>query len=119
MRAGWGIPVNREQANNLVASSAEAMRLATGPMQLIVPPGARAAKPSAGNGLYLTAQQAGVPIVLAFVDYGRKVGAWGRCLSPLATWSWTWPPSRLSTPHSRQEPDTVSRCEPVLYKNRL
>ena len=33
-----GIPVNREQANNLVASSAEAMRLATGPMQLIVPP---------------------------------------------------------------------------------
>ena len=49
-----GIPVNREQANNLVASSAEAMRLATGPMQLIVPPRARAAKPSAGKRAFIS-----------------------------------------------------------------
>ena len=38
MRWLGGIPVNRSQANNLVASSAQAMRDAQGPMQLIVPP---------------------------------------------------------------------------------
>ena len=73
------------------------------------------AKPSAGNGLYFTAQQAGVPIVLAFVDYGRKVGAWGRCLSPLATWSWTWPPSSFHAPFG-QEPDTVSSVSRFYIK---
>ncbi|MDP2093656.1 MAG: 1-acyl-sn-glycerol-3-phosphate acyltransferase, partial [Hydrogenophaga sp.] len=33
-----GIPVNREQSNNLGAASADAIRAADGPVQLIVPP---------------------------------------------------------------------------------
>ena len=120
MRWLGGIPVNREQANNLVASSAEAMRLATGPMQLIVPPeGTRGKTKRWKTGFYFIAQQAGVPIVLAFVDYGRKVGGWGRCLSPLATWSWTWPPSRLFTPPFRARTRHSSRCESVWHQNRL
>ena len=83
MRWLGGIPVNRSQANNLVASSAQAMRAASGPMQLIVPPeGTRGKTRHWKTGFYFIAQEAGVPIVLAFVDYGRKVGGLGPVFEP-------------------------------------
>lgn len=83
MRWLGGIPVNRSQAGNLVALSAAAMRAATGPMQLIVPPeGTRGRTRHWKTGFYFIAQQAGVPIVLAFVDYGRKVGGLGPVFVP-------------------------------------
>lgn len=81
MRWLGGIPVNREQSNNLVASSAQAMRDAQGPMQLIVPPRHVHKRASTWKtGFYFIAQQACVPIVLAFADYGRKVGGAGACV---------------------------------------
>lgn len=83
MRWLGGIPVNREQSSNLVASSAQAMRAAKGPMQLIVPPeGTRGKTRHWKTGFYYIAQEAGVPIVLAFVDYGRKVGGLGPVFEP-------------------------------------
>ena len=83
MRWLGGIPVNREQSSNLVASSAQAMRAAKGPMQLIVPPeGTRGKTRHWKTGFYFIAQEAGVPIVLAFVDYGRKVGGLGPGFEP-------------------------------------
>ena len=83
MRWLGGIPVNREQSGNLVATSAQAMREADGPMQLIVPPeGTRGKTRHWKTGFYFIAQQAGVPIVLAFVDYGRKVGGLGPVFEP-------------------------------------
>ncbi|MCE1249479.1 MAG: lysophospholipid acyltransferase family protein [Comamonadaceae bacterium] len=83
MRWMGGIPVNRSQSNNLVASSAEAMRTADGPMQLIVPPeGTRGKTRHWKTGFYHIAQQAGVPIVMAFVDYERKVGGLGPLFVP-------------------------------------
>ena len=83
MRWLGGIPVNREQSSNLVASSAQAMRSAKGAMQLIVPPeGTRGKTRHWKTGFYFIAQQAGVPIVLAFVDYGRKVGGLGPVFEP-------------------------------------
>ena len=83
MRWLGGIPVNREQSSNLVASSAQAMRAAKGPMQLIVPPeGTRGKTRHWKTGFYFIAQEAGVPIVLAFVDYGRKVGGLGPVFEP-------------------------------------
>ena len=83
MRWLGGIPVNREQSSNLVASSAQAMRAAKGPMQLIVPPeGTRGKTRHWKTGFYYIAQEAGVPIMLAFVDYGRKVGGLGPVFEP-------------------------------------
>ena len=83
MRWLGGIPVNRDQANNLVASSAQAMREAQGPIQLIVPPeGTRGKTRHWKTGFYFIAQQADVPIVLAFVDYERKVGGLGPVFIP-------------------------------------
>lgn len=83
MRWLGGIPVNRDQTNNLVAWSAQAMREAQGPIQLIVPPeGTRGKTRHWKTGFYFIAQQAGVPIVLAFVDYERKVGGLGPVFIP-------------------------------------
>lgn len=83
MRWLGGIPVNRGQAGNLVALSAQAMRDADGPMQLIIPPeGTRGKTRHWKTGFYFIAQQAGVPIMLAFVDYGRKVGGLGPAFEP-------------------------------------
>ncbi|MCO5110418.1 MAG: lysophospholipid acyltransferase family protein [Burkholderiaceae bacterium] len=83
MRWLGGVPVNRGQAGNLVATSAQAMRDADGPMQLIIPPeGTRGRTRHWKTGFYFIAQQAGVPIMLAFVDYGRKVGGLGPAFEP-------------------------------------
>ena len=69
-----GIPVDRSQSNNLVAESSAAIMRATGPLQLIVPPeGTRYWK----TGFYYIAAGAGVPIVMAFLDYEKKVGGLG------------------------------------------
>lgn len=84
MRWLGGIPVNRGQTSNLVATSAQAMRDADGPMQLIIPPeGTRGKTRHWKTGFYFIAHQAGVPIVLAFVDYGRKVGGLGPVFEPM------------------------------------
>lgn len=83
MRWLGGIPVNRAQSSNLVATSAQAMRDAVGPMQLIVPPeGTRGKTRHWKTGFYFIAQQAGVPIVMAFVDYEHKVGGLGPVFEP-------------------------------------
>ena len=83
MRWLGGIPVNRDQANNLVASSAQAMREAQGPIQLIVPPeGTRGKTRHWKTSFYFIAQQADVPFVLAFVDDERKVGGLGPVFIP-------------------------------------
>ena len=83
MRWLGGIAVDRSQANNLVAASAQALRDAEGPVQLVVPPeGTRGKTRHWKTGFYFIALQAQVPIVLAFMDYGRKVGGLGPEFTP-------------------------------------
>ena len=78
-----GIPVRRESANNLVAASAEAIRAADGPLQLIVPPeGTRSKSRYWKTGFYYIARGAQVPIVMAYLDYARKVGGLGPVFIP-------------------------------------
>ena len=73
-----GIPVDRSQSNNLVVDSSEAIMKATGPLQLIVPPeGTRSGTRYWKTGFYYIAAGAGVPIVMAFLDYDKKVGGLG------------------------------------------
>lgn len=73
-----GIPVDRSQSNNLVAESSAAIMRATGPLQLIVPPeGTRSGTRYWKTGFYYIAAGAGVPIVMAFLDYEKKVGGLG------------------------------------------
>jgi 1-acyl-sn-glycerol-3-phosphate acyltransferase len=73
-----GIPVDRSQANNLVADSSAAIKRATGPLQLIVPPeGTRSGTRYWKTGFYYIAAGAGVPVLMAYLDYDKKVGGLG------------------------------------------
>jgi len=73
-----GIPVDRGQSNNLVAASSAAIIQAAGPLQLIVPPeGTRSGTRYWKTGFYYIAAGAGVPIVMAYLDYDKKIGGLG------------------------------------------
>lgn len=78
-----GIPVHRESANNLVAASVASIKAATGPLQLIVPPeGTRSKVRYWKTGFYHIAVGAQVPIVMAYMDYHRKISGLGPIFIP-------------------------------------
>lgn len=83
MRWLGGIAVDRSKNNNLVAASADALRAATGPIQLVVPPeGTRGKVREWKTGFYHIARQADVPIVLAYMDYATKRAGLGPVFVP-------------------------------------
>ncbi len=83
MRWLGGISVNREKSSNLVAASVEALRAADGQVQLTVPPeGTRSKVRYWKTGFYHIAQGAQVPIVMAYMDYARKVSGLGPVFHP-------------------------------------
>jgi 1-acyl-sn-glycerol-3-phosphate acyltransferase len=83
MRWLGGIAVDREKSTNLVAASAAAIRAADGTLQLVVPPeGTRGKTREWKTGFYFIALQAQVPIILAFMDYERKVSGLGPVFQP-------------------------------------
>ena len=78
-----GIPIRRESANNVVAASVAALQTADGPLQLVVPPeGTRSKARYWKTGFYYIATGARVPIVMAFMDYERKVSGLGPVFEP-------------------------------------
>jgi len=75
--------VDRARSNNLVAASALAISQAQGALQLIVPPeGTRAKTRYWKSGFYHIATAAQVPIVMAYMDYSRKISGLGPLLHP-------------------------------------
>jgi 1-acyl-sn-glycerol-3-phosphate acyltransferase len=75
--------VTRETSNNLVAASVAAIVAADGPLQLIVPPeGTRNHNRYWKTGFYYIAVGAQVPIVMAYMDYERKIAGLGPVLQP-------------------------------------
>ncbi len=76
MRWLGGVSVDRSQSTNLVAASAAALKHADGPIQLAVPPaGTRSQSRQWKTGFYYIALTAGLPIVMAYMDYpNRRVG---------------------------------------------
>lgn len=83
MRWLGGIAVDRARTNNLVAASAQALQAARGSLQLIVPPeGTRSKTRYWKTGFYHIAVTAQVPIVMAYMDYGRKVSGIGPMFVP-------------------------------------
>ena len=78
-----GVPVDRSKSTNLVAASVEAIRAADGPMQLIVPPeGTRSKTRYWKTGFYYIAAGAQVPIVMAYMDYSKKMAGLGPVFLP-------------------------------------
>lgn len=78
-----GIPVQREKSNNVVAASVDAIKAADGPLQLVVPPeGTRSKARYWKTGFYYIAVGAQVPIVMAYMDYAKKVSGLGPVFQP-------------------------------------
>ena len=78
-----GLPVGRARSTNLVAASVEALKAANGPLQLIVPPeGTRGKTRFWKTGFYYIAVGAQVPIVMAYMDYDKKVSGLGPVFQP-------------------------------------
>ena len=78
-----GIPVQREKSSNVVEASAQAIIDADGPLQLVVPPeGTRSKVRYWKTGFYYIALSAKVPIVMAYMDYSRKVSGLGPVFMP-------------------------------------
>lgn len=83
MRWLGGIAVDRSRSTNLVAASAQALRDAPGSVHLVVPPeGTRSRTRHWKTGFYWIAHEAGVPIVLAYMDYPRKLSGLGPVFTP-------------------------------------
>lgn len=72
-----GIPVQRKSAGNMVQASADALRDASELMLVVSPEGTRSKTLYWKSGFYHIAHTAGVPVVMAYLDYGRKIGGLG------------------------------------------
>ena len=77
-----GIPVDRSKANNMVAATAEALQQAESLIVVVPPEGTRSHTRYWKTGFYYIAHTAGVPILLGFLDYERKVGGIGPLFTP-------------------------------------
>lgn len=72
-----GIPVDRSRSNNLVASVVEEFKKSDSLVVTVPPEGSRSKVDSWKTGFYYIASGAGVPILLAFLDYENKTGGYG------------------------------------------
>jgi 1-acyl-sn-glycerol-3-phosphate acyltransferase len=82
MRKLGGIPVRRDRSSDLVSQMAEVLD-ASQAMALTVPAeGTRDYVSNWKSGFYHIARTAGVPIVMGYLDYGRKRGGFGPELIP-------------------------------------
>lgn len=78
-----GISVAREKSSNVVAASVLAIGQVDGPVQLIVPPeGTRNKTRYWKTGFYYIALGAQVPIVMAYMDYKKKISGLGPVFMP-------------------------------------
>jgi 1-acyl-sn-glycerol-3-phosphate acyltransferase len=83
MRWLGGIAVQRERSNNLVASSIAALKAAPGSLQLVLSPeGTRSKRSQWRTGFHHIAAGAGLPIQIAYLDYGQRRLGLGPLIEP-------------------------------------
>jgi 1-acyl-sn-glycerol-3-phosphate acyltransferase len=85
---GWiikkagGIPVDRSKSSSTTKKIAEELKKRDHTYLIITPEGTRSLARTWKKGFYYIAQEAGIPIVLGFVDYPRKQGGFGPVFYP-------------------------------------
>ena len=72
-----GIPIDRSKANNAVEQSIKAIKERKKMVLMLSPEGTRKKVAYWKTGFYHIAHGSGVPIVLGYLDYARKVGGIG------------------------------------------
>lgn len=76
-RRWGGIPIQRQEAADRVTFMAQQLQAAESMVLLVAAEGTRASAPYWKSGFYHIAREAGVPIVLGYLDYGRKTVGFG------------------------------------------
>lgn len=76
-----GIPVDRSKNNNLVQSVIEEFHNHRSLIIVIPPEGSRSKVDSWKTGFYYIAEGAGVPVLLAYLDYSNKTAGYGPLFS--------------------------------------
>jgi 1-acyl-sn-glycerol-3-phosphate acyltransferase len=82
MRSLGGLSVDRRSPQGAVGDAVDLLARHERLLLVIAPAGTRGDTDRWKTGFYRIAQGAGVPIVLGFLDYGRKVGGLGRVFIP-------------------------------------
>ena len=83
MRWLGGVAVDRERAGNTVAASVAALKAAPGPLQLVLSPeGTRERVRQWKTGFHHIARGAGLPIQIAYLDYGARRCGLGPLIDP-------------------------------------
>jgi 1-acyl-sn-glycerol-3-phosphate acyltransferase len=82
MRATGGISVDRSKHNNLVEAMIDMFRTSDELILMIPVEGTRSYVKEWKSGFYHTAIGAGVPIVMGYLDYGKKVAGFGDLFHP-------------------------------------
>ena len=82
LRAADAIPIDRSASGGVVAQTVDAFRTREHLVIGIAPEGTRKRVEKWKRGFYLIAEEAEVPIVCAYLDYGRKVVGTGLQLRP-------------------------------------
>lgn len=82
MKAMGGIPIDRRASHNAVSAAIELLDKNDELILMIPPEGTRSIAKRWKTGFYYTAVGAKVPIVLGFLDFGKKRGGIGTLLHP-------------------------------------
>lgn len=82
LKAMGGVPVDREKKSNKVMEVAGLFRKYPDLILAITPEGTRKRNPHWKKGFYYIAQYAKVPIVLAYIDYQKRIGGLGPVFYP-------------------------------------
>lgn len=82
LRRVGAIPLNRQRGQGIVRQAVRAFRAADSLHLALAPEGTRRRMPHWKKGFYYIALEAGVPLVLAFVDYRRKAVGVGPVVEP-------------------------------------
>ena len=82
VRAVGGIPIDRSTRKNVVGQAVESFQKSDRLILAVPPEATRKRSTSWKTGFYHIARGAGVPIVLGYIDYKRKVAGLGRAFVP-------------------------------------
>lgn len=81
-RSTGGIPIDRATSKNMVEQAADFFKERNEMYLVIAPEGTRTWKPRWKTGFYYIAKTAGVPIILAYMDFGKKEVGLGEVFYP-------------------------------------
>jgi len=77
-----GVPIDRSKSSNVVAQAVARLQNSEHLIVAVPPEGTRKHSPGWKTGFYYIAHGAGVPIILGYIDYKRKVAGLGPAFTP-------------------------------------